>query len=787
MRHLIIFLLLASPGFIHGQSSSLSIAAIMQGEKFVGYLPENPFWSEDGKHIYFSWNPDGDTLRSLYKASIQGGDPQKVARDEQLRISSSGIYTRDRAWKVYEKYGDLYLLDCAKHVLKQITQTQDDERRPLFSGDGKYVVYQRGNNLYAWDRITGQTFQLTPFQNGNQPGPPKQSDQEVWLEQDQLALFEVLRNRKSVEETRKGRRDLLEPLSPKSIYLENRSLSAWQISPDMRFVVYRLQPNSNGAPTKVPAFVTESGYVEFPNARPKVGGPQDRPTTYIYDRLRDTVFVVKMEGLPGIFDKPAFLREYHTVDTIPYKEAYDSPRAAVMHGPYFSEEGLALAEIKSLDNKDRWIALINLEDGSLKTLDRQRDEAWIGGPGISGWNFAPGNLGWIDNEKIYFHSEESGFSHLYLANVQTGEKKALTEGNFEILDARLSNDKSFFFLTSNKESPHERHFYRLPVQGGLMERFTHGAGNHQVILSPDEKNMAVLFSYANQPWELFVKPTQPDGVLRRLTYSTTDAFRAYHWRDPQIVHFEARDGSRVPARIYRPPNAQPGGPAVIFVHGAGYLQNVHRWWSTYYREFMFHNFLADNGYTVLDIDFRASEGYGRDWRTAIYRHMGGKDLDDQVDGAAYLVNEWGVDPAKIGIYGGSYGGFITLMALFNSPGTFRCGAALRSVTDWAHYNHPYTSNILNTPVEDSLAFRRSSPIYHAEGLQDRLLILHGMVDDNVQFQDVVRLAQRLIELGKENWEFAVYPVEAHGFQEPSSWADEYRRIFKMFEEELRAR
>jgi dipeptidyl aminopeptidase/acylaminoacyl peptidase len=152
-----------------------------------------------------------------------------------------------------------------------------------------------------------------------------------------------------------------------------------------------------------------------------------------------------------------------------------------------------------------------------------------------------------------------------------------------------------------------------------------------------------------------------------------------------------------------------------------------------------------------------------------------------VDGAAYLVEEVGIDPERIGIYGGSYGGFITLMALFTSPGTFECGAALRSVTDWAHYNHPYTSNILNTPVEDSIAFRQSSPIYFAEGLEDRLLILHGMVDDNVQFQDVVRLSQRLIELGKENWELAVFPVEPHGFIEPSSWTDEYRRIFKLFQ------
>jgi dipeptidyl aminopeptidase/acylaminoacyl peptidase len=243
----------------------------------------------------------------------------------------------------------------------------------------------------------------------------------------------------------------------------------------------------------------------------------------------------------------------------------------------------------------------------------------------------------------------------------------------------------------------------------------------------------------------------------------------------------------VPARIYRPADVGgvPNGAGVIFVHGAGYLQNVHRGWSSYYREYMFHHLLASKGYTVLDIDYRGSEGYGRDWRTAIYRHMGGKDLSDQVDGARYLADVEGVDADRIGIYGGSYGGFITLMALFREAEHFAAGAALRSVTDWAHYNHWYTGRILNLPQFDEDAYRRSSPIYWAEGLEDPLLIAHGMVDTNVHFQDVVRLAQRLIELGKEDWELAVYPVEGHAFEEPASWADEYRRILELFERHLR--
>ena len=159
--------------------------------------------------------------------------------------------------------------------------------------------------------------------------------------------------------------------------------------------------------------------------------------------------------------------------------------------------------------------------------------------------------------------------------------------------------------------------------------------------------------------------------------------------------------------------------------------------------------------------------------------MGGKDLEDVVDGAKFLVQTEKVDAKRIGVYGGSYGGFITLMAMFTTPDVFAAGAALRPVTDWAHYNHGYTSAILNVPQNDLEAYKQSSPIYFAEGLKGRLLICHGMVDTNVFFQDSVRLVQRLIELRKENWSIAPFPVENHGFTEETSWADEYKRILAL--------
>lgn len=429
---------------------------------------------------------------------------------------------------------------------------------------------------------------------------------------------------------------------------------------------------------------------------------------------------------------------------------------------------------------------LDIQTGKMELLDRQHDDAWIGGPGIMGYAFYAGNVGWVDADHIWFHSEETGYSHLYILDVNTRKKRALTQGNFEVQQAELSPDHTTFYITTNEVSPGETNFYQVAVQSGKKTRITEGEGGHQAFVSPDGRQLAFLHSTSNHPWELYRQENKVKAQPVQLTHKAESAeFQSYPWRKPEIFTFTNRDGDEVYAEVYKPEKQAPSRPGAVFVHGAGYLQDVKNSWSdSYFREHMFMNLLADRGYTVMNIDYRASAGYGRDWRTAIYRHMGKNDLTDNVDGARYMVENFNVNPDHIGIWGGSYGGFTTLMALFKTE-VFAAGAALRSVTDWAHYNEGYTSNILNLPQNDPIAYRQSSPVYFADGLKGYLLMPHGMVDTNVHFQDIVRLTQKLIELGKENWELAVYPVENHGFVESSSWTDEYKRILKLFETHLK--
>jgi len=785
----IILLLLISQAAWSQPLAPLTVEKIMRDPKWIGVAPSNLNWSDDSKQLYFNWNPDNNPGDSLYSLSLTNRTPQKVSATTRRALPSfAGTYNKTYTKKVFEKNGDLYLLEVATGKINQITNTIDRESGANFSADERKIIFTSNNNLYSWEIATGAFAQLTDFRRGAKRPDAKISEQEKWLKADQLAYFDVLKERSDKRKASEKNRKADTPSRPKEIYLGDHNISAIQLSPDGNFVTYQLIKSSSAKNTIVPNYVTESGFTEDIPARSKVGGVQSTSELYVYDMKRDTVLLVKTDDLPGIFDTPAYLpanKKDAAKDPKDTKDKKPTPRAVSYSGLVWSADGKNNAlSLRSQDNKDRWIVSLDVNTARLKLIDRQHDDAWIGGPGTGGGFFGGASIGWLaDNKTLWFQSEESGYSHLYTTDVTTNKKQTLTSGKYEVQSVSLSRDKKFFYIITNEVHPGEKHFYRLPVAGGKAEKLTSMTGAHEVDLSPDEKWIAYRYSYSNKPWELYLQENKAGAKPQQITNSLSAEFKSYNWRDPEVTTFKARDGADVYTRLYKP--EKPNGAAVIFVHGAGYLQNAHKWWSSYFREYMFHNLLADKGYTVLDMDYRASAGYGRDWRTGIYRFMGGKDLTDNVDGAKWLAEKHGVDPKRIGVYGGSYGGFITLMGMFTTPDVFAAGAALRPVTDWAQYNHGYTANILNTPALDSVAYAKSSPYYHAAGLKGHLLICHGMVDVNVHFQDAVKLTQRLIELGKDNWELAVYPVEDHGFVEPSSWTDEYKRILKLFENTLK--
>lgn len=756
-------------GSAAAQQFELTVENIMRGPDLVGTPPRGIdggrffrggarfSWSPDSRYVYFLWEQPGvDTSAVVYRLRAGQRQPERLEEaDSDTILAGTAEWSPDRRSAVFVRQGDLVL--WANGRARHLTRTPAREEGPQWSTDGDVVYFQREGNLFSLAVETGELRQLTDIRSGDPPRRDRepQNEQRRFLIEQQKELFQVVRDRVAREEQQRAERD---SVLPKPFYPgRGNSVFGMRATPDGRFVLFNVrQPARDARRIKMPLWITTDGYVDLEEGRTKVGDAQAKTRAAILEVATGEVTFVGDSVGEG-----------------------DRDIAGVAVSP---NSKYALIRVETVDDEHRWYAVVDLPSLETRVVRHDHDPAWLAGPLSFTAGFMP------DGNTVYFGSEETGWAHLYMVPATGGEPTALTSGEWEVLSAELSPDGRTWYLTANRDGFAEVHFYTLPAGGGELTRVTDSVGRQDASVSPNGRWLAMSHSEANHPPELYMQENRAGREMVKITESTTEEWRSYPWIKPEIVMIPAEDGAEVPARLYRPQgDVAPEGrrPAVIFVHGAGYLQNVHNWWSSYYREYMFHHLLASRGYTVLDIDYRGSAGHGRDWRTAIYRFMGGKDLDDQVYGARWLVREMGVDSTLIGIYGGSYGGFITLMAMFTRPGVFKAGAALRPVTDWAHYNHGYTSNILNEPQNDSLAYRRSSPIYHAEGLEGHLLIAHGMVDNNVLFYDSVRLVQRLIELKKENWEMAIYPAEAHGFREATSWTDEYRRILKLFESTLK--
>jgi dienelactone hydrolase len=752
-------------------SQQLKLEEIMKGNDFIGHQPSNPRFSFDQEKLFFDWNPNNNLDSSTY-VYTKKGKTTLASKEEELESTLDFIYNKSQSLCFYIQNKSIYKRNITTKLSEKIFQTSEYISNIQLSFDEDSIYFLMNDNFYQFFLFESKLLQISNF--GKNDSKTNDKKVKTYLEEQQLELFQFIKDNKALKEYREKNENTIK--ERKVIDKGDFQTNNLKLHPQGKFLTYNMVKYPQNKKELMQHFISEDGYNISQSIKSKVSTSNFFESKYtIYNLEKDTIYHPDFSKLTNFYTVPLYLQTK--------KEKTQKSRFIHINQTVFNEDGsLCVIDIRSQDNKERWLVQIDLEKNIVKEIDYQHDPAWIGGPGIPGYVQSRGNLSFLNDQKtIYFQSEKTGFSHLYTHNLLTQKTETLTSGNWEVREVIYADKKDKFYLTINKNHPGSHHVYELYTNNKELKPLFTQDGAYEMILSPNQEEIAYLYSYKNVPWELF---HYKDNKSEQITSSTTPAFKAYNWRKPEVITFQSKDNQTIYARLYQPEKTLKNGAAVIFVHGAGYLQNAHNYWSTYHREYMFHNLLTDIGYTVLDIDYRASDGYGRNHRTGIYRHMGGLDLSDHIDGKKYLVNQLEIDNNRVGIYGGSYGGFITLMALFTHPGEFKCGAALRSVTDWAHYNHGYTGNILNFPETDPEAYKKSSPMYFAQNLKDHLIMLHGMVDDNVEYKDVVRLSQRLIELGKENWELASYPVEAHGFKQTYSWVDEYSRILKLFNTHL---
>lgn len=745
--------------FLSAPAQNLTVKEMMREPSIAGMRPDAEKISPDGRSVVFAWNADGKEPRNLYIVDADGKNSRVLVNAE------ANFEPRTLPPESKLNYGLIVRDDFVKAREKNLFGVE-------FSPDSKRILFLQNTDIYVLelDKKDAKPRRITRTQ-GVEAGAR-------WLTNDAI-LYASGGNYFVLNIAETSLIQVTKEANPQAF------LTIFNVNPtkDGRLVAYVLSDGSRQRALFVPNYLDE--YVQTPAIR--------RGWT------EQKIYVTQTDGS----------REKPFEISLPKPEG-----AGYIRGLRWAADNSSLI-VDRVDKDLKRRQMFYVHDAGSKAekpilITEETDEKWIAP--LSGLIEPNPN----DNAQILFGSERDGYNHLYIATLErakpqpnpTGavrqenpsdagftskvEIKQLTKGNWQIEWAKWTSRANKIVFVSTENNTAERQFYVLDSADSSKSASFKQTGMKN---TPQIAERTDVLLYENSQWnvpsELFTANFFSKVAPAKLTASAPDVFLKTKWNAPAFVDVPTRDGKVVKTKVYLPPafDKSKKYPAVFFVHGAGYLQNTINGWNNYYREFMFNQMLTEKGYVVLDIDYRGSAGYGRDWRTDVHDFLGGKDYDDHLDAIDYAVKNYAVDAQRVGVYGGSYGGFMAGMLVLRAPDKIAAAAALRPVFDWKNYfaaNPTYTAERLGMPDRNAEAYKRSSPIAYAENLRKPLLILHGLVDDNVHAQDSIQMIEKLMRLEKTPYfEAMIYPSENHAFNRPSSWTDEYERIFTFFEKHLK--
>lgn len=738
------------------------VRKIFQRPLVEGTRPTAGKISPDGRWVAYFWNAEGHSRPlNLYLVPATGGEPRRVSafvsrRPERENPSwpmpgpGAFIEFSPESQRILFGYdGDLYVAAVEGDRLDRLTRTDTGEGEASWSPDGRAIVYASGGAIFRLNYPGPGILQLTSPEKGFSHSTPR------WSPDGRKILF--------LEDQPKDQKDFLVPyyldewVTTRSFKRGYSQTRVGVVSPE------------GGKPLWVEAGKEPIGWLN--EVRWSPDGGRILLDHVSKDYKSRTLAVTDGDLSPPRWEPPP-----------PEEEPAVSP-------PPKRKDRTVPARVLYTETDPRWVYDY---DGFVTDTTSS--------------SFSP------DGSRILFTSEKSGFNQVHVVTVTGGKPRRVTRFDGAVDWAAWLPRGDRILVLGYDGNPARRSLYVVPARGGAAERIqaqstyvTHpflGPGGGKVLYEGSE--LGVPFDYfiadAESMTSLKVSDTVPRSfreVELPVPLAEGSTTPSKGWVLPRIVSFPSRDGKTLKGLLYEPPPrelpalapslSKDRHPVVVFVHGAGIQQNVVEGWSQYSPNFKFATVLANHGFVVFEVDYRGSSGYGREFRTGVAGHLGGKDLEDELAGVDFLKTLPFVDPERIGIYGGSYGGFMAEMALFRAPEAFAAGAALRPVADWANYyrsNSQYCVQRLGTLEEHPEAYRRSSPINFSGGLEDPLLLLHGVLDSNVPFQDTVQLTDRLLRQGKI-FELMIYPREDHGFTEPENWIDQYSRILDFFERHLK--
>jgi dipeptidyl-peptidase-4 len=414
-------------------------------------------------------------------------------------------------------------------------------------------------------------------------------------------------------------------------------------------------------------------------------------------------------------------------------------------------------------------------DGKSRLVLSEKDAYWI--------NLSDDLHFLKDGKRFVWSNERSGYRHLYVFDLEGKQLTQITKGDWEVtgLDA-VDETRGVVYFTATEKSPLERQLYRVGLDGAGFARVTKEAGTHTAVVAPN--GAAFLDMYSNAAAPARQDMYRMDGTrVAAINENKVAELADYHLSPMEFLTVKSRDGALLNASMIKPPDfdAKKKYPVLVYTYGGPHAQVIRDAWGG--ATFLWHELMAQKGYIIFSLDNRGSAGRGHAFETPLHFRMGKQELEDQVDGVAWLKSLPYVDGSRMGVWGWSYGGHMTLHAMFEASDDFKVGFAGGPVTDWRYYDSIYTERYLGLPQQNEKGYQDSSPVKYAGQLKGKLMIAHGTGDDNVHYANTLSVINDLIEAGKYV-EVLAFPGRGHGVSDPPARKVLMQRVTQFFLDNL---
>ncbi|MBA2379556.1 MAG: S9 family peptidase [Blastocatellia bacterium] len=748
---LLLWVVLVSVSAAFGQERMLTVDDIFHPEPSkrvaFGGSPSRLVWAPDGRSFKMAREgrlvrvdaATGNEVRPYYDtqrfanalttvAGIGAREADRLAHSIALR------FNEDESAILLDHANDIWVYDVRVGSLKRLTNTPERELEADFSPDGRWVSFVRENNLYATEIATGETRQMTrdgsvTVHNGIL----------VWVYEEEL-------------------------------YGRGRRRGYWWSPDSSRIAFLRL----DDAP--VPKFVVTNDAVQPQVIEsvnyPKAGDPNPLVRIGIADISRTSV-IPSPARIPVIGDRlPASVQRIG--DSVQFVDLSRYQPDDVLIGRVAWAPDSRNVIFQAL-NREQTFLDVNAAglDGKTQKLFTETTPAWVE---------VYDNPAFLQDGSAVWQSARNGWKHLY--HYDRGGKliRQLTDGDWEVRSFHGIDEASgFAYFSATKDSHIAENIYRVPLKGGEIQRLTTGEGSHSASFNSDFTMFVHGWSDVNNPQQQHLM--RSDGSLTRvINDNPVPVLKEFKLGTFEFMTVKTRDGFEMEAMMIRPPDFDPSKkyPVLQYTYAGPHAPAVRNSWGA--NRYMWHQMMAQKGYIIWICDNRTASGKGEQSVWPVYKTMGPGELRDIEDGVNYLKSLSYVDGDRIGIWGWSYGGFMTSFAMTHSK-LFKAGIAGGSVTDWRLYDSIYTERYMSTPQKNPEGYDRTSVLNAAKNLSGRILLIHGMIDENVHQQNTVRLMNELQKHGHQ-FDFMLYPGQRHGIVNPAQQHHMYTLMTEFIERNL---